>query len=937
MLKIRSLTTKYVIIGSIFLFIVTAFTFTSFWFTEHLKSEARRINVAGSLKMEMIEIAWLFNRAGHEAGAERSRTIEIVIIKEIAEIDKALNDIKYGDKSTGLGPLAHKPLIVPLDSLVSKWQTEAKPMIIETADKVLKGEKGAQVGYDIRSKRCIETIDSFLNRLVENYEFEFKLYNDLRFAIIGFSFVIFMAMAVYVRKKLVSPIMQLKEMAGMIEKGFYDVSAAVDNKDELGELAQSFNHMAKTLDVTFDRNIGLIHSLNALYDVSKEILSIRDINLLLEKIADNARKLLGAKYAVISILNKEGRYEYFVPSGIPPDLFKKMKREHGLPVGKGLLGYLLKEGKSVRVSDISKHSEFVGLPAGHPPMKTFLGVPVSLQNEIIGRLYFADKLDGEPFNQDDENLAVSFTAIVSLAINNVRMLEKVNLLASFPEKNPHPVLECDSSCNITYINPAASDIIKAQGIRGHALIPSDIQEIAEGMRLSGVHVTYHEIKVGGMLFGEYIHLLPDNETIRIYGFDITERKSAEEKLRESESSLQRAQSVAHIGSWYLDIIHDELFWSEETYRIFGIPMEATLSYKCFLDVVHPDDRELLDKAWAAALKGEPYDIKHRVLVDGNLKWVREIAEIEFNKEGAAVKGIGTVQDITALKEAEDELKEYSEKLEDKVKKRTEELEVAKFQAEAANTAKSEFLANMSHELRTPLNSILGFSDVLINGMAGPLTGKQIEFTTDIKDSGSHLLSLINDILDLSKVEAGKMELDPGSFNLKDLLNNSLAMFKEKAMKHKIKIKFEAGRGVGAITADERKIKQVVFNLLSNALKFTPDGGSVSVAARLTPPASPPPLSLRPTVGALKQGGEGELIEISVADTGIGIAAEDMGKLFQPFQQIEHHLSKKYEGTGLGLSLCKQFVELHGGRIWVESEVGKGSRFVFTLPLTGGNE
>jgi len=234
-------------------------------------------------------------------------------------------------------------------------------------------------------------------------------------------------------------------------------------------------------------------------------------------------------------------------------------------------------------------------------------------------------------------------------------------------------------------------------------------------------------------------------------------------------------------------------------------------------------------------------------------------------------------------------------------------------AEAANEAKSEFLANMSHELRTPLNSIIGFSEVMIDDMAGPVTDDQKEYLNDILESGKHLLSLINDILDLSKVEAGKMDLEFGEISLKDLLEASLIMFKEKAMKHNIKLSTDISEDVGHIVADERKLKQVMFNLLSNAIKFTPDGGKVGI----------------------KGSKIDKEVQITVWDTGVGISKKDMNKLFQPFQQIETMLTKKQPGTGLGLNLSKKLVELQGGRLWVESQVGKGSKFSFTIAIRKG--
>ena len=261
------------------------------------------------------------------------------------------------------------------------------------------------------------------------------------------------------------------------------------------------------------------------------------------------------------------------------------------------------------------------------------------------------------------------------------------------------------------------------------------------------------------------------------------------------------------------------------------------------------------------------------------------------------------------KVAEEALREAKEELEQKVIERTQEIADKNQQLEIANQHKSEFLASMSHELRTPLNAIIGFSEVLLERLFGDLNDKQEDYLKDVLTSGKHLLSLINDILDLSKVEAGKMELDAGSFSLREALETGLTMIKERAANHGIRLTLEVQDGIDIVEADERKIKQALFNLLSNAIKFTPDGGSISVSARLA----------------------GDMVEVSVADTGIGIAPEDQPKVFEEFQQVGQSAAK-VEGTGLGLPLAKRFVELHGGQMWLRSEPGQGSTFSFSLPL-----
>ena len=241
-----------------------------------------------------------------------------------------------------------------------------------------------------------------------------------------------------------------------------------------------------------------------------------------------------------------------------------------------------------------------------------------------------------------------------------------------------------------------------------------------------------------------------------------------------------------------------------------------------------------------------------------------------------------------------------------------ELEHKSHQLELASQHKSEFLANMSHELRTPLNAIIGFSEVLTDRMFGELNEKQEEYLKDIYASGTHLLSLINDILDLSKIEAGRMELELSDFHLPTALDNALMLVRERAGRRNITLGTSVDERLGELRADERKIRQVVLNLLSNAIKFTAEGGRIEVTA------------------VPKDG----FVEVSVSDTGVGIAPEDQERVFEEFRQVGT-ADKKAEGTGLGLTLCRKFVELHDGRIWVKSQVGAGSTFTFTIPVRFG--
>jgi signal transduction histidine kinase len=265
------------------------------------------------------------------------------------------------------------------------------------------------------------------------------------------------------------------------------------------------------------------------------------------------------------------------------------------------------------------------------------------------------------------------------------------------------------------------------------------------------------------------------------------------------------------------------------------------------------------------------------------------------------------------------LQESHTGLERKVQERTRELAEAlaeldekSREVETASRHKSEFLASMSHELRTPLNAISGFAQVLRKQVFGEVNAKQHEYLGDILSSADHLLALINDVLDLSKVEAGQIELRVSPFSLREALERGVVMVRERASKEGVQVELAATPDVGTVSGDERRIRQVIFNLLSNAVKFTPAGGAVDVSA-------------------VRFDGE---VQIAVADTGPGIASGDQERIFEEFQQTEAGLAQ-HEGTGLGLALSKRLVELHGGRIWVDSEPGSGSTFVFTLPVETG--
>ncbi|NLX94553.1 MAG: response regulator [Rhodopirellula sp.] len=539
---------------------------------------------------------------------------------------------------------------------------------------------------------------------------------------------------------------------------------------------------------------------------------------------------------------------------------------------------------------------------------------------------------------------------------------------------------------------------------------------------------------------------------------LAERDHLAESLRASHEDLDRAQAVAHYGSWRLNVQRNELLWSDEIWRIFALPKETPLSYQTFLDAVHPDDRNDVHEKWSAALHGAPYDIEHRIVVGDRIKWVREKAELEFDREGVLLGGFGTTQDITEKKRAEERtrilaevtaqllasdqpqrivetlcrqvmdhlgchvfvnflvdeqehglrLNAYAGISEEAARQierldygtavcgcvardgrrivvehiattpdsRTdlvrsfgiqayachpltiqgqtigtlsfgsrskptfdeEELDLMKAvadhvaiamqrvrlvqwlqfharAAEAAYEAKSRFLANMSHELRTPMNAILGMIDVALPKASDAIVEDCLRTA---RESADLLLTLLNDLLDSAKIESGKLDLESTPFSLRQMLDQVTRVLAVRASEKGLSFCCRTQPDTpDAVVGDRMRLQQVLFNLAGNAIKFT-DRGEVEIDLGTAPDET------AATGGAT--------LEFAVRDSGIGISQAAQQSLFQPFTQADASMARRFGGTGLGLSISKSLVEMMGGRIWVESETGKGSTFYFTVRL-----
>ena len=379
--------------------------------------------------------------------------------------------------------------------------------------------------------------------------------------------------------------------------------------------------------------------------------------------------------------------------------------------------------------------------------------------------------------------------------------------------------------------------------------------------------------------------------------EIEEHEQTEQELRQSQERFRQAVDNSPNPIFIVDVNGRIRSWNKSFEEIFKYKKNVMDQEISFL-FPNKENKEAAQSMLTDVLQ-------NRKLTDvelcykcngGELRFMVSRVYPVFDQHGEIDHCVFSNTDITERKRALVEIKQ------------------AKENAESANRAKSDFLANMSHELRTPLNHIIGFTELIVDQHFGDINSTQQEYLNDVLQSSKHLLSLVNDILDISKVEAGKLELEAAPIEIEQLLANSLIMVKEKALRHGIQLSLDTDGIPDTIEADERYLKQILYNLLANAVKFTPDGGNVNCRASVL--------------------NGNRYIEISVSDTGIGIKPEDLNRIFNPFEQVDGSISRQYGGTGLGLSLTKKLVELHGGKIWTESDgEGMGATFRFTIPLT----
>lgn len=364
-------------------------------------------------------------------------------------------------------------------------------------------------------------------------------------------------------------------------------------------------------------------------------------------------------------------------------------------------------------------------------------------------------------------------------------------------------------------------------------------------------------------------------------------------VNESREDLNRAQAVAKTGSWRLDVRRDKLLWSDETYRIFGIPKDTQMTYEAFLERVHPDDRHYVNRKWTESVKSGEYEIEHRITCGGEVKWVREKAELDFDEKGELLSGFGTVQDITERKWAEDGLLKANVQLQDYARK-----------LEEANKDLESFSFSVSHDLKAPLRAIDGFSRMLLKDTGDKLDAESLRKISVIRNNAEKMIHLIEDLLTLSRT--GRTRLSPSRIDMRLQVTEIWEELRAGNPERKMELKLGS---IPEASGDKALVWQVLYNLMANAVKFTRTRDLAVIEVNCT--------------------SSGEYNTYCVADNGTGFDMVHHDKLFEIFRRL--HSASEFEGTGIGLAIVKKIVQKHGGRIWAEGKPGAGAAFFFTLP------
>ena len=660
----------------------------------------------------------------------------------------------------------------------------------------------------------------------------------------------------------------------------------------------------------------VLNSINRIYEIAAQCKTLEDLGKACLEIIES---VTDSKFGFIGEIDQDGLLHAIASS------------DHNFGI-RGLFGKVIQDGKTLLANDPKSYTDSVGMPEGHPPLTAFLGVPFINEGTVTGMIGVANG-EGGYRSEDRETLEELTPTILKMIMRKRAELarEHSDALRGILDAVKESIWLFDAEGKILMGNltamrrigkPPQEIIGKHFGMLMDPELAGPRMERLRRVVESGQPIQFEDER-GGIQFLHSFYPVKDEDgriyQVAAFSSDITERKQSEENLREMRDYLENLIDYANAPIIVWDPSYRITRFNHAFERLTGLRASEALSRP--LDVLFPESSRGESLAHIKrTLSGERWEVVEIPILSktGQTRTVLWNSANIYSKDGSTI--IATIaqgQDITDRKQAEAELRESKEELsrskddlELKVQERTTQLLRAKEAAEAAAQAKSDFMANMSHEIRTPMNAVIGMTSLLLADEN--LTPEQKDFIETIRMSGDALMVIINDILDFSKMQKERVELEEQPFGLRSCVEESIDQISSCASEKSLNLAYVIDRDVPEnIIGDPNRLRQILVNLLSNAVKFTRRG------------------EIKLTISG-RQLDSGYEMHFAIQDTGIGISSDKMDRLFQPFSQVDASITRDYGGTGLGLAIAKKLVELMGGRIWVESELCRGSIFHFTI-------
>jgi PAS domain S-box-containing protein len=660
----------------------------------------------------------------------------------------------------------------------------------------------------------------------------------------------------------------------------------------------------------------VLNSINRIYEIGAQCKTLEDLG---KACLDIIESVIDSKFGFIGEIDQDGLLHVLASS------------DHSFGI-RGLFGKVIQDGKTLLANDPKSYTDSVGMPDGHPPLTAFLGVPFIYEGTVTGMIGVANG-EGGYRSEDRETLEELTPTILKMIMRKRADLarEHSDALRGILDAVKESIWLSDAEGKILMGNltamrrigkPPQEVIGKHFGMLMDPELAGPRMERLKRVVESGQPIQFEDER-GGIQFLHSFYPVKDEDgriyQVAAFSSDITERKQSEENLREMRDYLENLIDYANAPIIVWDPSYRITRFNHAFERLTGLRASEAISRP--LDVLFPEGSKGESLAHIKrTLSGERWEVVEIPILSktGQTRTVLWNSANIYSKDGSTI--IATIaqgQDITDRKQAEAELRESKEELsrskddlELKVQERTIQLLRAKEAAEAAAQAKSDFMANMSHEIRTPMNAVIGMTSLLL--VDENLTPEQKDFIETIRMSGDALMVIINDILDFSRMQKERAELEEQPFGLRSCVEESIDQISSRASEKNLNLAYVIDRDVPEnIIGDPNRLRQILINLLSNAVKFTRRGEiKLTISGR-----------------RLDSGYE---MHFAIQDTGIGISSDKMDRLFQPFSQVDASITRDYGGTGLGLAIAKKLIELMGGRIWVESELGRGSIFHFTI-------